>query len=298
MKKEPDRITSLILNWKETGTGYRELIKAASAVIISYPKKKYNWDYDSCIDFYLAFYPKLIKLIDNFEYKGLSFNAILKNTVKWQIRSFYRKKRKTSRLDYCVRFHCIIEAEAAADSGAESFSRRGGSDLNLSEKSFRLLKIGPDGLIRSKALRKQIVMLTLKNSHFMDDGCLDKISALTGFSNEWLADSIRILRQQTEQRRRRYENYNIRISKAYMNLCRIHEEFNNCINLFEKKELEKKRLFYARRIKRANEARSKVILAPTNKEIAEVMELPKGSVDSGLYFLKKTLTDLLSSGGA
>ena len=34
---------------------------------------------------------------------------------------------------------------------------------------------------------------------------------------------------------------------------------------------------------------SRVGLAPTNKEIARILGVPKGTVDSGLYWLKKKL---------
>ena len=38
---------------------------------------------------------------------------------------------------------------------------------------------------------------------------------------------------------------------------------------------------------------SRVGIAPTNREIAEALGIPKGTVDSGLFFLKKKLAAAL-----
>lgn len=289
MEKEKDLITSLIINWKKTGSGYRELIKEASGVIIQYPQKKYNWDYDSCVDFYLDFYPKLTRLINSFEYKGISFNAILRNTIKWQLCSYYRKRQRRGRIDYCLRYHCMIEAEAVADSVSAMPVLH---ELKLTKKAAELLEIDSAGRVKRKGLRRQLIMLALKSAYFLDDTYMNKIAQLSGCSCEWLSESIRKLRQANIHRRDRYERYNIRISKAYINLCRIHKELENCSLPFEKNQLLLQRDHYSIRLKRAGAARSRVVLSPTNREIAGIMELPKGSVDSGLYFLKKILKDL------
>jgi hypothetical protein len=288
MEKETDLITSLIINWQKTGAGYQALIKEVSKIIISYPEKRFNWDYDSCVDFYISFYPKLIKLITSFEFKGISFNAILRNTLKWQVRSFYKKHSKKKKIDYCLKFHCMIEAESVSDSAAEDAAC---ADLALSKCASKHFDILPEGVVRKKGLRRQLIMLALKSSYFIDDNYIKKISELSGCSSEWLAESIDMLRRNNLHRKERHEKYNIRISKAYMNLCRIHREIEKSCGYLERNYLDKKKDQYALRLKRATEARNKVNLSPSNQQIAELMELPKGSVDSGLYFLKKILKD-------
>ena len=47
-----------------------------------------------------------------------------------------------------------------------------------------------------------------------------------------------------------------------------------------------------RRMRLAMNRMARVGLAPTNREIASVLGVPKGTVDSGLYWLKKKLASV------
>ena len=54
----------------------------------------------------------------------------------------------------------------------------------------------------------------------------------------------------------------------------------------------RKRLVCRRRMRGAMDRMARVGLSPTNKEISRILGVPKGTVDSGLYWLKKKLAQV------
>ena len=288
MNNGPDHLTSLILNWQNTGLGFEELFKDASWIVLEYPRRHYNWEQDQCAEFYLFFYDRLVKLINNFKYQGASFNAILNNTISWQINSFYRQHRVSRKMNYCLRYNSIIEVEEAADAG-ECVS------LEVTEHARLHLNINNDGVIGDQRLCRKLLMLVLKNSPYLDDVYINKITEITGCSKAWLTNAVLILRSKCEIRRKRMEVYRLRTNKAYMELCQVHRELGICEGSLERVALIRKIETLKTRLSRAGERKKSVLMTPTNAEVAEIMGIPKGSIDSGLHHLKKILQVLAES---
>lgn len=288
MKKEPDHITTLILNWQKTGKGFDELFREASCVVLEYPEKHYRWEQDQCAEFYLFFYDRLLKLIKNFEYRGASFNALLNNTISWQINSFYRQNRVSRKMNYCLRYNCILEAEEAADP-FECVS------LEVSDGARVHLDINNDGVISDHRLSRKLLMLVLKNSPYLDDVYINKITEITGCSKDWLTTAVLLLRGRCEVKRKRMEVYSLRTNKAYMELCQVHRELGLCENNLERIALLKRLDVLKARLDKAGNRKKSVLMTPTNAEVADIMGIPKGSIDSGLHHLKKILQVLAES---
>ena len=291
MKNNIDHLTKLILDWQESGEGYSELFEEASKFVIEYPRRFYNWDPDSCSDFYLFFYKRLVKLIEGFEYRGISFKALLKNTISWQMTSFYHRSKSSSDKSYCLRYDNIIQAESAFDSEPPRC-------LKLTPDARKSFKLSGAGKAGNPRLCKRLLMLTLKNAYYIDDSYIERIAELTGCSRSWLEDAVQELRLRGEKRRQRLETYEIRANKAYLEICRIHRELGLCLEATKQHELRKRLRLVRTRMRRACRGKNSVLLNPTNREIAEVMGIPKGSIDSGLYLLRKELSIPAESGEA
>lgn len=285
MKKVPDKLTELIINWQARGEDYDKAFGLASQAVLDIVMRIPGWNRDRAADFYLFFYPKLSRLIQNFEYKGLSFHAILRNTVSWQVNSFYRHTRTSRKMEYCLRFNSIIEAESVSDSTQAPLPE-------ISEKFRSNLGMKKDGIICNSALNKRIIILTLKNANHISDAYISKIAGITGCSIEWLEACIDELRLISEARRERYEKYCRRINKAYMEICQVHRELGICESSRERLGLLEKLSKLKIRMQTARENLNSVAMTPTNREIADVMQMPKGSIDSGLYHLRRHLRTL------
>ncbi len=285
MEKEPDSLTALILEWQESGNGFSEIIKEASEIIIKYPVRQYNWSIDECHDFYIEFYPLLIRLLNSFKYKGLSFKALLMNTISWRMHTNYRKRIALKKMNYFAKYQLKLESDM-------SFCASEPRHLLISPKAAKRLKIGSNGQIRSIGLKRQILMLALKNAYFIDDNYISCISRLTGCSEKWLYESVLKLRACGIKKAERIRAFNDRSNRALLNLCKLQYEMSYCKNPVERRRLFEKQYKCRRRIKRASLGKKGVLLSPSNCEIACIMEIPKGSVDSGLHSIKKTLKNI------
>ncbi len=98
------------------------------------------------------------------------------------------------------------------------------------------------------------------------------------------------LRREREPRDRRLETFRLRRNRAF-SLARLLETELQGETDPQRIAILRSRVSRARlRMEAAMRRMSRVGLAPTNREIARVLGIPKGTVDSGLYWLKRKLS--------
>jgi DNA-directed RNA polymerase specialized sigma24 family protein len=84
-----------------------------------------------------------------------------------------------------------------------------------------------------------------------------------------------------------------RRNKSYAAIRLLETELQAEVDLPKRAAAEESLARMRRRMATAMERMSRVGLAPTNLEISKVLGVPKGTVDSGLYWLKKKLAAVL-----
>jgi hypothetical protein len=134
---------------------------------------------------------------------------------------------------------------------------------------------------------RQVLMLLLKSYHYLSEDHLSRLAPALGVSKEQLfhmVDKLRILRLQRDEEVRNFTE-------------RVHCQFYRCLT-FErrleaaalhsghwfkmKKCLEKAR----KRLSSMRRTLSEIHLEASNKEVAKVMGIAKGTVDSNLYAVR------------
>jgi hypothetical protein len=280
--KDIDLLTLRILEWQKTGEGFQEIMSEISELILRYPKRHYGWQQDDCADFYCFFYKRCLKLIEFFEYRDKSFIALLNNSISWQLRTYYRQFRCREQKNYCVRYDSIIQAEECCDSD-QSFQ------LEVSEDAKQVLRIDDNGEIRNNWMKRRILILALKNAPYLNDSYIEAISKITGCDELWLFEVVLRLRSGMDDRRNRLNIFCERTNRAFIEICSIHRELGICCAEYEKAILLSKLAKVKLRLEKASHGKTSVKLMPSNSEIAEIMQIPKGSIDSSLYYLKRYL---------
>ena len=106
---EKTTLTTLVLQFQETGKGKDELFRDISLKVYYYPRNKYGWSYDECSDFYCFFYPRIHTLIHNFTDRGKPFEAYLNVTLRFQLKTFIYKKAKQRRYNKIVAQESFLE---------------------------------------------------------------------------------------------------------------------------------------------------------------------------------------------
>jgi hypothetical protein len=229
--------------------------------------RPYKWTEEDYRDFVCSFYPRLSRAIDNYRETGSSFDVYLRSLVLWGIRETRARKMDRHIAEYAC-WEAKARDEAAVQETEEVY--------NEPEPAFGEV-INP----------RQVLVLLLKSYHYMSQDFLERISPALNMDVEKIKDLIDGLR---ELRLKREED--IRALQE-----RIYTQFYRCI-VFEKKlksavqdsaRHEKLQICLIRGRKRLQSMRkrlAKMKTAASNRQVAQVLETAKGTIDAHLFNFK------------
>jgi DNA-directed RNA polymerase specialized sigma24 family protein len=231
----------------------------------------YNWKRDDSIDFLSWFYPRLSKAINTYHDTGASFETYINTLVRWSAR------------EYRARHVHRLAAEQAVWSARipDMYVHFTEPDYLENENSHALLSKTP---VKNP---RQLLVLILKCYYSLSDDLIEHLAPIVGLDKEKLKEMIDSIREQ-----RNGKDEEIRLMRE-----RIHSQFYRCI-IYEKRlklipeesgfflrvktQLEKAR----RRLEMMRNRLAKIRMEATNKQIAEILGLSKGTVDATLHTLK------------
>lgn len=281
-------LTEDIMAFKQSGCGLVQIIEQISLIVYRYPRKTLHWDEDDCSDFFCYFFPKIEILIKRFVYLHKPFEAYLSVSLKYQLRSFMQKKRAKLMEEKIIGYEEYLNQDRKqSDSLGEPLPTL------CSPKLKGPLKLSEHCVISHGKTKKRFLFLVLKGALFVDGRLLESIALLTGFDSGWILSCMDSLKSLMKEHCRRFEHLAMRRNRYFVAIYRIHED------LRMETDVEKRRILlallceYKMRMEQTIKTINKVPLCPTHREIAQVLGIPKGSVDSGLYYLKNTLTQFL-----
>lgn len=265
-----ESITEAVLRFQEDGKNYRGVFDRISLIIYNYPDKISSLSEEDKCDFFLSFYNRIEGLIRNFSYRGLPFETLLFQTLKWHSKTFMSTKKEEKKL-------------LAAALHDEEIKIRDLLSFQSDEEQAECRKI----ILKGKASRKRLLYLVLMDSPNIRDSELLTFSKLSGYDYEWLLEMKDKLNRKLHERSRRLtelrEKRNHYFTKLRFKQLGLADETDK-----EKREQILKQISKLR--KRLDDTRyeiSRVPFRPTHGEVAELLNIPKGTVDSGLHYFRK-----------
>jgi hypothetical protein len=225
-----------------------------------------QWKREDCIDYLCWLYPRISKAIDKYRDIGTSFDAYIGSLVYYASR------------EYCFREadHSISEHACWTEKANEMSVQNAEPDYPEKKESYKPVS-NP----------QQILILLLKSYHFVSEDFLSRIAPAVGIEKDTLKrmiDELRILRLDKEEQIQGLKE-------------RIYCQFYRCIS-FEKRMLAAPEgsLFREKMQERLNRARIRLVsmrkrlsvmrFEATNLQIATVLGVPKGTIDSTLHAAK------------
>jgi RNA polymerase sigma factor (sigma-70 family) len=273
------QLTQAVLEYQQYKTGYKDLIYRIAQSIYRYPEKIYHWDEDTCSDFFAYFYPKIPDIINRFIYYGKPFEAYLYTSAKWQMKSFLIKKKQMR-----IRENFIVTEEIQKYSLCSEPEHE---YITPTLTARKLLNVDNDNVITRESNKKRLLFLMFKEIMNMDDSKIRGIALITGYNINCIHFCALQLREKVQQRINRFELLRERRNKCFFNI-RILQEEAACAFNSEQEAFLLAKLFKARkRLYIIIKELSHVSRQPTHKEIADLLQIPKGTVDSGLYYFKE-----------
>jgi RNA polymerase sigma factor (sigma-70 family) len=274
-------LTERVLRYQETGEGLEEIVREISPRVYQFPRRTMGWDEDACGDFYVFVHPRVLRLLGKFRDLGKPFESYLWAVLGWQLRNFARERRQRERV-WSVSLR-MDEGEPEAPTGPEPAQPE-------PEDPFFAPQIAR--VIRSDADRRNFLFLLLKCSRSMDPAGAGPLAALAGVTMSHLLDTVSALKDMRGSRERRLEAFRCRRNRAFTKIRLVETELKVEADPMRLAALRETLRTARRRMESAAHKMARVGLSPTNREIAAVLGVPKGTVDSGLYWLKRKLSSV------
>jgi DNA-directed RNA polymerase specialized sigma24 family protein len=251
------------------GLVYDYLVKNQEKTNIS------HWKNEEYEDFLSWFYPRLHKAVDSYRETGASFEVFINTIMRVAAKEYHTRMTAKSVTEYSAWSVHVPELYAREEAPHYSYDPH--------EKKL-------SGIIANSKGRKnprQLLALILKCYYYVSDDFLDRAACHAGIERKKLKEMIETLKTIRSEKDDEIYRMKERVYCQYYR-CIVYEKRLSYLpentNAYAKLKL---RLEKARkRLEKMRERISKIRSDATNKEIAQVIGVSKGSVDSSLYNLK------------
>jgi DNA-directed RNA polymerase specialized sigma24 family protein len=234
------------------------------------------WSDEDYEDFLSTFYPRLQSSINLYRETGASFESFLGTVIHTSAREYRVKKVNNSMTEYSAWSVQVPDMYAREETPVYSYEMRETALSKIMNK---------DRSIRNP---KQLLALVLKCYYYVSDDFIDRFAGCTGMDRKKLKDMIERLRKLRA----------VKDDNIYKMRERVYGQFYRCM-VYEKRlalttvdtnsylKLKIKAVKARKRLDSMRERISKIRNEPKNREIAEVIGVSKGAVDSNLYCIRK-----------
>jgi hypothetical protein len=159
--------------------------------------------------------------------------------------------------------------------------------LNIDEPNGRLAP--ESGVPDDPAHRRRYLFLLLRNAYHVGEREIRLFARATGYDSDWLTERITNLKETLMPRIERLRALRCRRTRAYSQLLVAENELRLEVDDGEQRRL-RKRIGRLRKIMRqAAEDIARIPLHPTHRAIAEELGIPKGTVDTGMRWIKQRI---------
>ncbi|MCX7788238.1 MAG: hypothetical protein N2442_11140 [Spirochaetes bacterium] len=296
-------MTSTIQNaWEDyvrSGEGYEILVRSISLYVYQFPLKFKYCSEEDCAEFFLSFHTRIPYIIDHYQEQGKGIEAYLRTCLKWHMKTYLKSKLKADRVqqfafsEWKLMVPSWVEEETIGLDICESSppfqkvpkGRKPGKESGKRKKAVKT-QVGSDPTVTEKQAKK-LLLLSLKAAYDLEDRTIETIAQSIGMNQEVLFHLIEVTRTTLLKKEERFRLLQERRSKLYFRICSLQEEMDRCTNGLAKEMIIQRlsRLKYY--FEKLQMKLSHHYLCPTHRKVAEILGIPKGSIDSMLYYLKK-----------
>jgi hypothetical protein len=228
-----------------------------------------DWNEEECIDFLCWLYPRFSRAIDNYRYEGASFTAYIAALVKLSSREFRQREKE----------HRLIE---------QTYWNAAAEDLSVHSYEPEYLRdVGQKRPFRSITNPRQALILLLKSYGLVSEEFIDRAAPAIGMSKETLIRLVDNLRSIRFEQDLIITNLKERIYGQYFR-CKTFERRRNASQEGSSRFfVMQKRLERAeKRLKNMKKALRAIKTGASNRQVARILGVPKGTIDSNIYAVK------------
>jgi len=239
---------------------------------------------------FVRYWTRIGGLADRYEDTGRCFRAYAMATIRYMALSLRRSRAAQCDLDESYRREA--EAELLAEAGSYERYRTHWTRLSLAP----CFPTPDDSSDVAVATRRRILFLFVKCALLLDDATALRMAAVSGLDERLVLSSLRLARQSGYGQRERRRSRQRGRDSAWMRMCarerRLARESDAVARASLAAKIERDRRLYRRAVRHI-EASPPII---TNKAVAFLLGVPKGTVDCGIVRLAKALSELTEEG--
>jgi hypothetical protein len=235
-----------------------------------------HWKQDEYEDFISWFYPRLKESIDYYKEKGSSFEAFLNKYILISAKEYHVRTTTNAVIEYST-WSARVQEMYVHEEQPVYIS-------NDTEDAITKMIIDKKGRKNSR----RILALILKCYYYVSDDFVEKIAPLIGINVKELSQMLSKIR---EIRRKKDDNIYLMQERIYCQFyrCIVYE---NRLSIVEENAAAHEKLHLRlekarQRLEKMRKRMTSVRKDATNKQVAEVIGITKGTVDASLHRLKE-----------
>jgi hypothetical protein len=261
-------LDSLLQKYREGTLNKKKLESIIFEYILKNGKrfKLHTWQQDECVDFLCWLYPRISKAIDKYHNEGSSFDAYIVIMIRWASREYIQNQATHRLIEQTYWDVCTRETEACEEE----------PDYDNNTAPFKKVS-NP----------KQALLLLLKSYYFISEDFINKAAPAIGMEKEHLqrlVGELRELRIQRDEALKEQKNH-------------VHTQYYRCITLEKRlniapvgsarhEKLQARLLRAKKRLEVMRKRLKRMRTEPTNRQVAKVLGVPKGTIDSSFFAIK------------
>ena len=282
-----DDLTRRVIAYQTTGVDRTALCNYVATVTYYYPLRNGRCTEDDCGDFLLFFRRRIGGVLERFSYQGMPFDAYLLATLRWQLRTYIRRRdRSKAHTKATLRPAILTESMHAGEAN---------SAVGQTEPRYHCRRFKPLIPAVSHSNRRRLLIILLKACLHLGEHDLPAAARCTGRDPAWIRECWLRLRVRMLCRQGRREELIGRRNRLFVLLHRAHYQLWESNDPHERQRLLDNAALIRQRLRRVRHKLARVPRSPTNLDIAEVTGIPKGTVDSTLYYARKRANELQSA---
>ena len=308
-------ITEQVLAYQRARCGLDEVLQSVCELVYRYPAGRTGFSEEDGAEFLLRFYPRIRRLVRTYRPQGYSFESYLNATLRWQLRSF-ALDRSTERIRLRAQEDRNTSSELTgselvarpdreglhADSGSHSHrpvagesprrppapSRKASKRPPHRPSALLLMPGGPAEKRLSPGQAQRFLCISLKIHETLDETICERLAEVVGCSPEWLRNRWQELHEEQAELRNRRAVVRARRDRAWFRLRCIEARLQEAVP-GEREELRADHGRWHERYERARDELSRIPQGPSHLQIARVLGIAKGTVDSSVFKFRQEL---------
>lgn len=287
----------LVMAYRASGKG-KDLIMERVAELVYSAHGRFGFDdEDAAADALMKHRGRILKLVERFEDRGIPFDSCLASSLRYLAKTVRRERKQAADREQVCEGAVMGEGGTGGqgDSGAlPPWDAEGifGAEAAAARPVPRRRPRARGGIARCGAAERaafssRLVYLAIKCAWEIDDAGIARVALAAGLDRAWLAAAVEQARRSLQSERSRVAGLVERRNASWCRQRLLEGKLGAETDPYRRSKLAASLERERSRCAGAKRELETLRTVVSNSVVARILGVPKGTVDSGLYYLRK-----------